>query len=64
MEERKHRNKVRDQDDSSDDESYVIGGEEAIERAKRVIERVERDHDNRIELQNYGLHEIGFMVIG
>jgi len=36
--------------------------EAAIERAKRLIENVEKRRDNKIDLEDFGLHDIGFIT--
>ena len=47
---------------SQDDEDYHEGAEFALSKAKKVLELTEKRRDNRLDFEDFGLHDITFIT--
>ena len=47
---------------SQGDEDYNDGAEFALSKAKKVLELTEKRRDNRLDFEDFGLHDIAFIT--
>jgi hypothetical protein len=64
MEESKSKRVINDSYGSSQEEGedYNDGAEFALSKAKKVLELTEKRRDNRLDFEDFGLHDIAFIT--
>jgi Leucine-rich repeat (LRR) protein len=64
MEESKRKRVINDSNGSSQEdlEDYNDGAEFALSKAKKVLELTEKSRDNKLDFEDFGLHDIVFIT--